>query len=65
MPLEISEIAIRLVVGDPARGSLAGTSAVPDAQAAPAAGLSPHEIDELVRRCVNDVLATLRLSGER
>jgi len=64
MPLEISEIAIRLVVGEPSSGG--ARMQPPDSwDAPPSAGLAPHEIDELVRRCVHDVLATLRLSGER
>jgi hypothetical protein len=61
MPLEISEIGIRLSVGEPAAQS---PSAPPPDSSAPS-GLTPHEIDELVRRCVSEVIDTLRLLSDR
>jgi hypothetical protein len=61
MPLEISEIGIRLSVGEPA----AASPAAPVSDGAAPTGLAPHEIDELVRRCVAEVLDTLRMLGDR
>lgn len=62
MALEISEIGIRLAVGDP--GAVPAAQQPDDPPAGPQA-LASHDVDELVRRCVLEVLATLRLMGER
>lgn len=76
MALEISEIAVRLAVGSPgaapagesaAGGSTRAGAASCGAAAAESrpAGLAPQQYEDLVRACVQDVLASLRMSGER
>ena len=68
MALEISEIAVRLAVGAPggapaaASGGRAAAGAAADGRPA---GLAPQQYEDLVRACVQDVLASLRMSGER
>lgn len=62
MPLEISEIGIRLAVGEPASAAVPRNERRADGDGA---ALAPHEIDELVRRCVEEVIATLRRLGDR
>jgi hypothetical protein len=64
MSLNISEIEIRLAVGEPASApvnSPGGRSAAPHR----GASLAQHEMDELVRKCVQEVLVALRLLGDR
>jgi hypothetical protein len=61
MPLEISEIGIRLAVGEPAASHIPAAAE----PGTPMVQLTPQEIDQLVRRCVEDVLATLRLMEAR
>lgn len=59
MALEISEIGIRLVIGETPR---------PPAPAQPpvgAAALTPQQMEALVQSCTQQVLQTLRLLGER
>jgi Family of unknown function (DUF5908) len=62
MPLEISEIGVHMAVG--------GAPAV-KGQAPPAAttgndgAISPVRMEEIVEACVQQVLRTLRMSGER
>jgi hypothetical protein len=60
MPLEISEIGIRMAVGDPA--SAGGT---PTHGASAGAALSTSQMEELVSRCVQEVLRTLRMQEAR
>lgn len=59
MALQISEIGVRLAVGEP----VAQAAADKGASGGGGCGteLSPQQIDDLVRRCVGEVLATLRL----
>lgn len=63
MPLEISEIGIKMVVGQPLQPS----SKDSDRSHAhrEGAGLTQAQMDALVQTCVQQVLATLRLLGER
>lgn len=61
MSLEISEISIRLAVGEP----LALAPDPPAGERLVVPALAAHEIDELVRRCVQDVIAALRQMGDR
>lgn len=62
MPLMISEIGIRMAVGEPAAEPAKDpASEHPLAQHV----LDPRELDALVQRCVQDVLLTLRLQEER
>jgi hypothetical protein len=63
MALQISEIGIRLAVGEPATGPASPSAGPSDGGCG--ASLAPHEIDDLVRKCVQEVLATLRLLGDR
>lgn len=62
MPLMISEIGIRMAIGEPA-GEPARDPAADDRLTPPA--LEPRELDALVQRCVRDVLLTLRLQEGR
>lgn len=62
MPLMISEIGIRMAVGEP-KAQPAKDSA-PGAPPEPTA-LDPRELDALVQRCVQDVLLTLRMQEGR
>lgn len=64
MALNISEIGIRLTVGDTAPPPPHQSDAAPR-PSGHGPSLAPHEIDELVRKCVADVLAALRGLGER
>lgn len=64
MSLNISEIEIRLAVGEPA-STPANPPGGPSAGSHHGASLAPHEIDELVRKCVQEVLVALRLLGDR
>ncbi len=60
MALEISEIGIRLVVGEAAR--------TPPPQQQPAPGqatLTPQQIEALVENCTQRVLQALSMLGER
>jgi hypothetical protein len=64
MPLEISEIGIRLAVSDGATQSAAtGGSATP-AQAAGAHQPQP-QVEEIVQECVRRVLESLRMHEAR
>ncbi|CAO3411735.1 hypothetical protein [Azospirillum largimobile] len=76
MALEISEIAVRLAVGTPGAapggGGAAGGSGRAgagscgaDATDGQPAAMAPQQYEDLVRACVQDVLASLRMSGER
>jgi hypothetical protein len=62
MPLEISEIGVRIAVQDPADGSAVvggrGGPGQPD-------GLSPSQLQDIVNQCVRDVLRTLRMLEAR
>jgi hypothetical protein len=65
MTLEISEIGIRLAVGDPAPVRGGGhESRFAGAAVAPAV-LTPQQVEELVQTCVREVLRTLRMAEER
>jgi hypothetical protein len=59
MPLEISEIGVRIVVQD-ASGGVSGTGAKP----APGA-LDPAHKAEIVELCVREVLRTLQMNEAR
>jgi hypothetical protein len=61
MPLHISEIGIRLAVGDPAGAAAARVKGGDERRRAS----DPQERDELVRQCVEEVLSTLRLLEAR
>lgn len=61
MPLEISEIAVRLSVGSPAGGTSAPSAKGGENAPAQAAQPSPQQIDDLVRTCVQEVLNALRM----
>jgi hypothetical protein len=64
MPLEISEIGVRVAVGDP--GSPASAEREPnDDQDTEAAGMSPAQMTAIVDRCVEVVLRTLRMREAR
>jgi hypothetical protein len=56
MALEVSEIAIRLAVGEPAH-----PSAPHPGQPAAAATLTPQQMEALVQACTRQVLQTLRM----
>lgn len=60
MALEISEIGVRLVVGEAAR-----TPPPQQQPAASAATLTPQQIEALVESCTQRVLLALRMLGER
>ena len=62
MPLMISEIGIRMAVGEPAAEPEKDPT-LEDPRAQPA--LDPRERDALVQRCVQDVLLTLRMQEGR
>jgi len=62
MPLMISEIGIRMAVGEPMAEPAKDQAS--DGQIAQSA-LDPHELDALVQRCVQDVLLTLRMQEGR
>ncbi len=64
MTLQISEIGVRLAVGDPVAS---GTAPSQDGDAPSGAGaeVSPAQIEEIVQACVADVLRTLRMLEER
>jgi hypothetical protein len=59
MPLSISEIAIRMAVGD------AGDPAEAPTGQGNATAMTPEMMEQLVRRCTEQVLATLRAEKER
>lgn len=61
MPLEISEIGIRLAVAEPSASASIGARAA----GADGARLSPQQVEELVNLCVHEVLRTLRMLEER
>lgn len=61
MPLMISEIGIRMAVGEPIPDPQLPLA---DDQPAPQP-LDTPELDALVRRCVQDVLLTLRMQEGR
>lgn len=62
MPLEISEIGVRVAVQD-----VAGGPSDPDGDTGDdrAATLSPGQMSDIVARCVKDVLRTLRMLEAR
>lgn len=60
MPLEISEIGVRIAVQETS-GGFSGTGAPAQAQAA----LTPAQTAEIVERCVREVLSTLRMLEAR
>ncbi len=57
MPLEISEIGVRIVIGE--------APSAPPARAQGAAGMTPAQVEETIRAAMRDVLATLRMQEER
>jgi Family of unknown function (DUF5908) len=64
MTLEISEIGIRLAVGEPSVPSPAVRP--PSGDGAGGHGsISPAQTEEIVQACVREVLRTLRMLGER
>jgi hypothetical protein len=65
MPLEISEISVRLTVdrGPAAGGSAAGRPPAPRDPAQET--LSAAQVEVIVDRCVREVLRTLRLNEAR
>ncbi len=63
MALEISEIGVRIAVGEtppqPSAGARGGSGG------REVEALSPARVEELVQACVRDVLRTLRMLEER
>ncbi len=59
MPLSISEIAIRMAVGD------AADPVEPAGEAGESTPMTPEMMDQLVHRCTEQVLAALRAEKER
>lgn len=59
MPLEISEIGVRIAVGEPPVRR--DDARRPDR----GAELTPELVDAIVARCVTDVLRALRMAAER
>jgi hypothetical protein len=64
VPLQISEIGLRLAVGEPPSGGLQASPG-PRRPDEAEANISPAQMEEIVRACVADVLRTLRMSEER
>jgi len=65
MPLEISEVTVRVAVAD-GSGGPSGPSGLNDAGAdRPAAALDPAQKAEIVETCVREVLRTLRMIEAR
>ena len=62
MPLEISEIAVRLAVGDAQPAAPARNGGAPETVST---GLSAEAIAEIVQTCVDEVLRIIRMSEER
>lgn len=62
MALHLSEIAIRMAIGE-ATGP--GRPAAPDGDASSPAGLTDAQREALVQECVRNVLATLNLMERR
>lgn len=62
MALQISEIALRMAVGDPPSPPSHPSAATGSGHGA---SLTPDQIDELVRRCVREVLASIERGGDR
>lgn len=60
MALHISEIGIRMAIGD-----AVGTGAAPASDAPSPAALTDAQREALVQECVRNVLATLRLMERR
>ena len=56
MPLEISEIAVKVADGQPETGP---------AESAPPPPSAPGRMRQLVEACVRQVLAALRMRGQR
>ena len=65
MPLEISEIGVRLAVGDPIASGPATQEPVDASQDAEPMPLSPAQVSAIVDRCVDAVLRTLRMLEAR
>lgn len=63
MPLEISEIGVRLSVGEAA--SHAGGSRDWTETTGSARPLSREQMDEIVRACVTEALARIRMAESR
>lgn len=63
MPLHISEIGVRLVVGAP--GSAPPQTGPHSPEAGSGAALPPERFEELVRACTREVLEALRRLEER
>jgi hypothetical protein len=59
MPLEISEIGVRVAVGE--APALASDPAAEDQPAA----LTEAQLQDIIAACVRDVLRTLRMQGDR
>ena len=65
MTLEISEIGVRMAVGEPSgasAGRAGGDSGNGPIRSTPP---MPDQMEEIVSRCVRDVLRTLRMQEER
>ena len=60
MPLHISEIGIRMAIGE-----AVGPGAASGSDAPPPAGLTDAQREALVAECVRNVLATLNLMERR
>ncbi|WP_133243819.1 hypothetical protein [Sphingomonas pokkalii] len=63
MALQISEIGIRLAVGDAPHAADFAPAAASGHQAP--ASLSPEQIDDVVQRCARVVLASIERLGDR
>lgn len=64
MPLEISEIGIRLAIGDSATQSAATGGSQTPSHASGAHQPQP-QVEEIVQQCVRRVLESLRVQAER
>lgn len=64
MPLEISEIEVRMSIRDGASERHPSCEASPPPDAA-ATSLTPEQMDEIVARCVRGVLQSLRAQEQR
>ncbi|MFN6251913.1 MAG: DUF5908 family protein [Acetobacteraceae bacterium] len=63
MTLEISEIGVRLAIGDPpAPAAPRSGMAVPSGQPVT---IPPQQMEALIQACVQEVLRTLRMLEER
>jgi hypothetical protein len=65
VPLEISEIGVRMSVQDAAGGGTSGPAGPTRTETTHSAALAPEQMRELVTQCVREVLGTLRMLGAR